>query len=231
MSEEFSLSRCSDFEIDCLRVEKIFDACSTRVCETFDFNPAHADHCIGESGTVEFANISSIISCVGLDGATVEGTITSRPGTPIADVRATITGFVLITVRTRSGSVVELVRQVTFESRVLLFAPRPLSMSVCGEALIKCLGCVLVPAVSRIRCSVGAFIIIKTCGLVEVRIPVFGLCPVPPECVVLSEANACEVFLNPDITDFPTAQDFFPPQQNTSPIHKHVRTTTTDEIE
>ncbi|HEX3031691.1 MAG TPA: hypothetical protein VHS59_05540, partial [Bacillota bacterium] len=214
MSEEFSLAH-SNFEIDCLRVEKVFDACSTRDCETFNFNPAVADTRAGESGTVEFANISSIISCVGLDGATVEGTITSRPGTPIADVRAEVVGFVLITVRTRTGAVVELVRRVTFTTRVLLFAPRPRSMSVCGEALIRCLGCVLVPEVARIRCSVGAFIIIKTCGIVEVRIPVLGLCPIPPECVVLAEANACEVFLNRDITAFPSAQDFFPPQQNT----------------
>ncbi len=215
MSEEISLAchKEKDFEIDCLRVDKVFDACSTRLCETFDFD-TEADCHHGESGSIRFADIAAIINCEGLDGAEVRGHITSRPGTPIADVKVCIRGFVKITVRTRAGGVVELVRKVNFESRVLLYAPRPLSMEVSGEALIRCLGCVLIPEEQVIRCSVGVFVIVKTLGKVELRIPVFGICPVPDECTVLAEANACEVFLNPNLTNFPTAKDFFPPQQH-----------------
>lgn len=212
MSDDAILSSHSACEVDCLRVDKVFDSCSARQCENFDFNPAVADKCQGESGTVEFNNIAAIVNCVGLDGATVSGTITPRTGSPIADVRAFIVGFVRITVRTTGGALVELIRRVSFEIRVLLYAPRPRNMFVCGEALIRCLGCVLVPATSRIRCSVGAFIIVKTCGTVELQIPTFGYCPIPPECTVLSEANACEVFLNANLTQFPSPTDFFPRQ-------------------
>ena len=215
MSDEVNLShKESSFEVECLRVDKVFDACSTRNCETFDFDPEHIDCHDSESGTVHFRDIATIISCEGLDGAKVKGSITSRPGTPLADVRATIKGFVRIVVRTVQGGVIELIRKVTFETRVLLFAPRPRSMFVCGEALIRCLGCVLVPEFKVIRCSVGAFVIVKVCGEVEFRIPTLGVCPVPDECTVLGEANTCEIFLDRQLTHFPSARDFFPPQQN-----------------
>lgn len=214
MSDEVNVTHHGhSFEVECLRVDKVFDACSTRVCENFDFNPEHACHS-GESGTVAFRDIASIISCEGLDGATVTGTITSRIGTPIADVRATIKGFVRIIVRTVQGGVIELIRVVIFETRVLLFAPRPRSMFVCGEALIRCLGCVLVPEHQKIRCAVGAFVIIKICGQVEFRIPTLGVCPVPEECNVLADGNACEIFLDRQLTHFPSAREFFPPQQD-----------------
>ncbi|MDA8211306.1 MAG: hypothetical protein M0021_05430 [Clostridia bacterium] len=214
MSDQVELSHSSNFEIDCLRVEKVFDACSTRLCLNFDFDPTEAVK-TGESGTVPFEEIERIISCEGLDGAEVFGTITSRPGTPIADVQAIIKGHVRITVRTKLGGTIELIRRVKFHTRVLLFAPRPRSMFVCGEALIRCLGCVLhpIPGGGVIRCAVGTFVIIKTCGTVELRVPTLGVCPVPDECTVLADGNACEIFLDRQLTHFPPARDFFPPQE------------------
>lgn len=215
MSDEVKVAHHgSSFEVECLRVDKVFDACSTRLCVNFNFDPEHADCRAGESGFVNFGDIANIVSCEGLDGATVTGTITSRPGTPIADVRATIRGLVRIVVRTHQGGTIELIRRVVFETRVLLFAPRPRSMFVCGEALVRCLGCVLIPETQRIRCAVGVFVIIKVCGKVEFRVPTLGVCPVPEECNVLADGNACEIFLNRQLTHFPPARDFFPPQQD-----------------
>ncbi len=53
---------------------------------------------------------------------------------------------------------------------------------------------------------VGAFIIVKVVGTVQLLIPAFGYCPEPPECTEFSPTDVCDAF---DYADFP---DFFPPQ-------------------
>ena len=220
MSEEKKLKALENgdiFEIDCLIVDKVYDACSTRVCENFDFDPEEADEAIGEFGVISPEQIDEIVDCEAVDEPAefFDTSITPRPNTPIAIVEASFRCLVDITVRRVTGGTVVLRRAVEFENiRVLLFAPRPLRMKVVGEALCRCLGCTVEDKEFVIRCAVGAFVILKVAATVQLEVPVLGFCPVPEECEVLpEEEELCEIFEDENRTPFPDAEEFFPPQE------------------
>jgi len=58
--------------------------------------------------------------------------------------------------------------------------------------------------------SIGVFLIVKVISEVQLKIPTYGFCDIPPECEEQSNIEFCEEFMNDEATPFP---DFFPPQQ------------------
>ncbi len=59
--------------------------------------------------------------------------------------------------------------------------------------------------------TIGVFMIIKVVGKVQLLIPEYGFCPVPPECEDFQPDEICDEF---EMADFP---DFFPPQLKCKP--------------
>ena len=100
--------------------------------------------------------------------------------------------------------------EVCFMKDVILYAPDPLHMKVLAESIFESLACsgevIQEDEVEDflVTATIGAFIIIKTALKVQLLVPSFGFCPVPPECEELGDV--CEQFLE---RPFPP---FFPPQ-------------------
>lgn len=69
------------------------------------------------------------------------------------------------------------------------------------------------PVVSggKLMFAVGAFIIIKVVGKVQLLIPAYDFCPEPDECIEFNPGNICDNF---NYEPFP---DFFPPQYEDLP--------------
>lgn len=59
----------------------------------------------------------------------------------------------------------------------------------------------------NILLTLGFFIIIKVVSDVQLKVPNFGFCEIPPSCDDPCDVNFCEDFLNEEITPFP---QFFP---------------------
>lgn len=64
--------------------------------------------------------------------------------------------------------------------------------------------------------DIGAFFIVKCEAIVQLLLPAYGYCPIPPEQPNLS-AQTCAIFDNKTLTPFPTS--FFP-QQRVNPLDR-----------
>lgn len=197
-------------EIACIFVKKIYDACSQRECEEFLFDDLIAPTNVSpEDLGVE----CSIKPC---SEYFRDWSIEPIDEGPLGVVRVTVSATLLIRIfDTNNPSYFEVnEREVCFDKEVILYAPDPIHMQVLVESIFESLLCErenLInaqqePAPFAVRATVGAFIIIKTGLEVQLLVPAFGFCPVPPECEELGDI--CEQFLQ---RPFPP---FFPPQLN-----------------
>lgn len=197
-------SRQQPNEVVCIYVEKIYDACSQRECEEFFFDGLELPNtlvgdievdCSIEPGSEYYSN----------------GTIEPINGGPLARVKATVCANLVIVLRdtANSGNTASHTEEVCFQKEVILYAPDPVHMGVLVESIFEALACSVVigPPTGpsfNISATVGAFIIVKTSAQVQLLVPAFGFCPVPPECEEFGDL--CEQFME---RPFPP---FFPPQ-------------------
>ncbi len=76
-----------------------------------------------------------------------------------------------------------------------------------AESLVET-GCVSVADCNTLRMSLGFFFIVKVVSDVQLKVPNFGFCEVPPECCEEPcDINFCQTFLDEAVTPFP---QFFP---------------------
>lgn len=197
-------------ELACIYVTKIYDACSQRECDEFFFDGLE----IPENVNPEDVSVECFIQPCS-EFATNTSIQPIDEG-PLGLVRVTVCAVLVIRVfeTANPGNYVDNEREVCFDKEVILYAPEPEKMQVLAESIFESLLCTaeIEPAeeeledVLSVTATVGAFIIIKTGLEVQLLIPAFGFCPVPPECEEL--ADICEQFLQ---RPFPP---FFPPQLN-----------------
>ena len=194
-------------EIACIWVKKIYDACSQKECEEFFFDDLYLPDAPLENLVAE----CRIKPC---SETFYDTSIDPIDEGPLGRVRVRVCAVLEITIRDSENPSNYTVNceEICFLKEVILYAPDPLHMQVLVESIFESLTCsgevveedefedFVVTAV------VGAFIIVKTALKVQLLIPAFGFCPVPPECEELGDV--CEQFLE---RPFP---DFFPPQLN-----------------
>jgi len=79
------------------------------------------------------------------------------------------------------------------------------------EALAEAFNDAVNPATGVLTLDVGVFFIVKCECVVQLLIPAYGYCPVPPEQTINSATQNCTTFNNRVLTPFPT--QFFPDQK------------------
>jgi hypothetical protein len=195
-------------EIACIWVTKIYDACSQKECEEFFFGdlslPADAPL---ENLVVE----CRIQPC---SESFFDWTIEPIDEGPLGRVRVRVCAVLEIIIRDSENpsNFTTNFEEVCFWKEVILYAPDPIHMKVLVESIFEsltCVGEVLAEDEDEdffVTATIGAFIIVKTALKVQLLVPAFGFCPVPPECEELGDV--CEQFLQ---RPFPP---FFPPQLN-----------------
>lgn len=187
-------------EIVCIWVTKIYDACSQKECEDFTFT--------------DLAPPTNLVGDLAVDCSIVPGsesytdvTIVPVDGGPLGRVQVTVcaTLNIIITDTGNSANIASYQRDVCFEKEVVLYAPDPVGMEVLVESIFESLACrIQVNAETGVTATIGAFIVVKTALNVQLLVPAYGFCPVPPECEELGDL--CEQFME---RPFPP---FFPPQ-------------------
>lgn len=195
-------------EIACIWVTKIYDACSQKECEEFFFGdlslPADAPL---ENLVVE----CRIQPC---SESFFDWIIEPIDEGPLGRVRVRVCAVLEIIIRDSENpsNFTTNFEEVCFWKEVILYAPDPIHMKVLVESIFEsltCVGEVLAEDEDEdffVTATIGAFIIVKTALKVQLLVPAFGFCPVPPECEELGDV--CEQFLQ---RPFPP---FFPPQLN-----------------
>ncbi|NLK86279.1 MAG: hypothetical protein GX279_02155 [Clostridiaceae bacterium] len=83
-------------------------------------------------------------------------------------------------------------------------------LSIKVEALAEAFNDVVNPATGALSLDIGVFLIVKCECEVQLLIPAYGYCPVPPEQINPAALN-CNIFNNRDLTPFPT--QFYPDQK------------------
>jgi len=78
------------------------------------------------------------------------------------------------------------------------------------EALTETFNDIINATTGQLSLDVGVFFIVKCECVVQLLIPAFGYCPIPPEQINPS-AQTCDIFNDRTKTPFPTT--FFPPQK------------------
>ncbi len=172
-------------EIVCIQVDKIYDACSQRHCfEDLQFR---------FQGRCEFR------SCRVVPGSfKAECTLTQvQTDPPLVRARVDFTFRLEVRCDTRTETITIRASEVddAFPKQVILFGFE--EENFCKvEAVLECLGCDVFHAddtLTHVDCDVGVFLEIKTAAHVQLLVPAFGFCPVPPECQELP--TRCEEFL------------------------------------
>ena len=189
-------------EIVCVWVKKIYDACSQKECEEFIFDDLNIPT------DVPLANLEVTCHVIPNSEAFRDWSITPIDGGPLGLVKVTVCAeleFRVYDVNNPSNYALTQ-EEVCFFKEVILFAPDPVKMQVLVESIFECLTATgeIVNGNFVVTAIVGAFIIVKTGLKVQLLIPAYGFCPVPPECEELGDL--CDQFLQ---RPFPS---FFPPQ-------------------
>jgi len=162
-------------EVVCINVVKVFDACSQRECIEVLFDLTEIP--------------DEIVECEIVD-IDIECNLRQVQDEPPL-VRANVTLMFTVQVTFKIDGFERVVRKrITRTKSVLLFGTNEMFCKV--ERVIRCLGCDITPQ-GDIFCEVGIFLVIKTAADVQLLIPAFGFCPVPPECQELP--TRCEEFL------------------------------------
>lgn len=218
--------RGRDIEVDCLKVNKVYDACQQRECiedQLFDLDFPGGCSSEGfefvrcEFGKAECEEVPGIPQFTEIDEN-------------FARLQIACAVPVFVVVRRRSdGEIFKLPANPIFEGveqednkirflkDVVVFAPAEFlrqgrfecqceSYAECDDADVAFEG------FDNIRLTIGVFLIVKVISEVQLCIPTFGFCDTPAPCEEFPDDDLfCEVFLDEELTPFP---DFFPPQQN-----------------
>lgn len=194
-------------EIACIWVKKIYDACSQRECEEFVFDDLNLP------SEVPLEDLEVECSIKPCSEFFRDWSIEPIDDGPLGIVRVTVCAKLKIRIwdTNNPNNFAITKRKVCFDKEVILYAPDPIHMQVLVESIFEALLCEGEIANTTngsflVTATIGAFIIVKTGLEVQLLIPAYGFCPVPPECEELGDI--CEQFLQ---RPFPP---FFPPQLN-----------------
>ncbi len=169
-------------EIVCIQVDKIFDACSQRHCfedVRFRFDELCDDvECRVVPNTFKF---ECELRQVQMDPPLVRASLT----------------FSFIVEATCDDET----RRVRVESEDFIGVKQVILFGLADEnfckveAVLECLGCDVFRSGNDTiaECDIGVFLEVKTAAHVQLLVPSFGFCPVPPECQELP--TRCEEFL------------------------------------
>ncbi|HHY27139.1 MAG TPA: hypothetical protein GX523_10440 [Desulfitobacterium dehalogenans] len=189
----------------CIIVEKVFFSCQQREC--FPNFPIDLPNCGGPFTFVDMTFQNGVI----LPESIVITPIPSRPN--FARAQFTVRICFTATVRNAAGQLLTVSGCLPdiFKDIVIYYPPtRPeFDFNLRVETRSE----LLVPAIisgDDLIVTVGAFVITKLTGFVQLAIDAFGYCPEPPYSEEFPTEEPCIDFLNPNLTPFPT--DFFPPQ-------------------
>ncbi|MTI96424.1 MAG: hypothetical protein FH749_13275 [Firmicutes bacterium] len=197
-------------EVACVYVKKIYDACSQRECDEFFFTDLELPE------GVPVADLEVECSIVPGSEFFEDWSIEPIDGGPLGLVRVNVCAILEIRIFDTNdpGNYTINEETVCFFKEVILYAPDPIQMQVLVESIFEALACEAFIETGDeeeedfllVIATIGAFIIVKTALHVQLLVPAFGFCPVPPECEELGDL--CEQFLQ---RPFPP---FFPPQLN-----------------
>jgi len=174
-------------EIVCIMVDKVYDACSQREC--FE--------------DVEFCFTNELCDEVECEVIKVESecTLTQEQEDPPL-VRADVCIEICVKVTCNEDTKT---RTLRVTKQVLLFGFEGMDCKVITVA--ECLGCdvMQIDNDTTVMCDVGLFLEVKTTDFIQLLVPSYGFCPVPPECEELPFRDRCEEFL-----EGPPPRRFFP---------------------
>lgn len=189
-------------EIVCIWVKKIYDACSQKECDEFFFDDLNIPT------DVPLQNLEVTCHVKPNSETFRDWSITPLDGGPLGLVKVTVCAELELRVYdvNNPSNFAITQEEVCFIKEVILYAPDPVKMQVLVESIFECLAATgeIVNGNFVVTAIVGAFIIVKTGLKVQLLVPAYGFCPVPPECEELGDL--CEQFLQ---RPFPP---FFPPQ-------------------
>jgi len=189
----------------CIIVEKVFFSCQQRECF-----PNFSIYLPDSYGPFTFVSITFNNGVI-LPESIVITPIPSRPN--FARAQFTVRICFTATVRNTVGTLIPVTGCLPdiFKDIVIYYpSTRP---EFAFNLRVETRSELLVPAFitgDDLFITVGAFVISKLTGLVQLSIDAFGYCSEPPFCEEFPTEEPCIDFLNPNLTPFPT--DFFPPQ-------------------
>ncbi|TZE82266.1 hypothetical protein [Calorimonas adulescens] len=185
-------------EIACIITDKVYDACSQRVC--IDTIPA-IPFIPTISTPIEFGGCRDFVITVPAGFSVTP--IPDRDG--FSRVMGTFqVSFNVVLSNTVTNTTQLIPVTTTFDKDVVLYVPQPSPANIRFEAMAECLFGRVNP-INTIDVIIGVFVIIKSAITVQLLIPAYGFCPTPPECEEFP-TNVCEQFMT---APFP---EFFPPQ-------------------
>lgn len=88
------------------------------------------------------------------------------------------------------------------------------------EALVEAFNDAVNPVSGHLTLDIGVFFVVKCACDVQLLMPAYGYCPVPPEQTINPATQNCTTFSDPTKTPFPT--QFFP-DQKWNPLDNNVR--------
>lgn len=204
--------------VECLLVDKIYDACTKREClqnMTFElclpggssdytflyaqFGDSEVEHYECEPFYTEMDECHARLKCVvaipiyAVLRNKCDCSIITVPAKPVCGSTVQSDNKIRIPVKTVANLDRRFIRQGRFEPACEAYVEASCASKLCD---------------GQIKMSLGFVIIVNSISKVSLRIPTFGFCEVPDECVEEDcTPNFCETFLNEDLTSF---NDFFP---------------------
>ncbi len=205
--------------MDCLVVNKVYDSCSKREClekmpfvlelpcgTTDDYVFSHTE--FGKAVTEPYENMP-----VFTERDECYSNMKFVAAVPVWVVlrRKSDRCMIRVPARPVCAGTVQADNLVRFTIDVNVYAPRDFVRQGRFEPMCESYvetGCAILMESNSILLSLGFFFIIKAVSEVQLQIPNFGFCDVPPECEEKPcEVNFCETFLDENVTPFP---QFFP---------------------
>lgn len=215
-----------NLEIDCLKVNKVYDACQQRECiedVLFDLDfpkgkPSEDFEFIRcEFGKAKCEKIGDVPVFTEIDENFARLRVACAVPVYVV-VRRRCDGEIF---RLKAKPVVEGIEQddnkIRFPKDIVVYAPAEFlrqgrfecqceSYAECDEDSVSFEG------FDNIRLTIGVFLVVKVISEVQLCIPTFGFCDTPTPCEEFPEEEEfCEIFLDDEVTPFP---EFFPRQQH-----------------
>lgn len=215
-----------NLEIDCLKVNKVYDACQQRECIEdilFDLDfpkgkPSEDFEFIRcEFGKAKCEKIGDVPVFTEIDENFARLRVACAVPVYVV-VRRRCDGEIF---RLKAKPVVKGIEQddnkIRFPKDIVVYAPAEFlrqgrfecqceSYAECDEDSVSFEG------FDNIRLTIGVFLVVKVISEVQLCIPTFGFCDTPAPCEEFPEEEEfCEIFLDDEVTPFP---EFFPRQQH-----------------
>lgn len=220
MVERHDINSC--IEVDCLIVKKVYDACSKRDCleralfcvdfpcgDADDFKFIRAEFGKAEvehwDGYPFFKELNENYALMRFVAAVPVFVIVKRkcngeeyrlPARLCINGHCQCDNKIRFPVEVVVYAPAEFLRQGRFEPYVESYAEAGYANIIDNQNLMQL--------------SIGVFLIVKVISEVQLKIPTYGFCDIPPECEDQANIDFCDGFMDEEITPFP---DFFPPQQ------------------